>query len=204
MRAAGEVAAARRAERLEHRMPVLERADARRVAARPIDRRLQRRRQHIDVLRPGRARPERDEQPAALLDERASRRPSAAGTTTSFSTTTDARRRSSSDTASGCRTRRLEARRIADRQRARQIQRRAPVPPRSTTITRTGCAGETTKLKTLSAASASSPARTVPRMLAAPTVTGSNVTDAELVGFDVERLRLNRHGRRSRAPAGRR
>lgn len=44
--------------------------------------------------------------------------------------------------------------------------------------TRTGCAGEMTKLNALSAASPSAPTRTVPRVLLA-TVTGWNVTDAE-------------------------
>ena len=63
-----EVAAARRAKRLEHRMRELERADARGVAARAIDRIAHHAWQQIDVSRPVRPLSCRDEQPAALLD----------------------------------------------------------------------------------------------------------------------------------------
>ena len=52
----GEVAAARRPERLEHRVAELDAADARRVAARPVHGVADRRRQQIDVARPRRAR----------------------------------------------------------------------------------------------------------------------------------------------------
>ncbi len=47
---------------------------------------------------------------------------------------------------------------------------------------RTGASGETTKLKTLSVASASFPARTLTRMLRSGTVKGANTTDADPFG----------------------
>ena len=50
-------------------MAVLERADPRGVALRPVHARLQRRGEQIDVLRPRRARTERDEQTAPAVDE---------------------------------------------------------------------------------------------------------------------------------------
>ena len=136
-----EVAAARCAERLEHRMAELERADARRVAARPIDGIADRGRQQVHVRRPGGARPGGHEQPAALLDELArAGAPAPALTATSFSTTTALRRRSSSLTASGLARHGLESRRLADRQRAAsdrgrrcRDRRRSRAPARTAT-----------------------------------------------------------------------
>jgi hypothetical protein len=67
----GEIAAARCAEQLEHRVAVFQGADARRVAAGKIDRRARRSRQQVSAhVGPRGARAERDEQPAATLDDR--------------------------------------------------------------------------------------------------------------------------------------
>ena len=130
-----EVAAARRAERLEHRMAVLERADARRrrrASDRPGCRSCAGSRSTSCGQR--RARPGGDEQPAALLDElreppRQRRRSRPRRSAPRPRCAAGPRR----DSASGWRDDRLESRRLADRQRARQIQA-ASALPRSTIV----------------------------------------------------------------------
>ena len=89
--------------------------------------------------------------------------------------------------------RELDPRRLADRERAREIQRlRARRRARLMTSACTGSDGETTKWNTLSRFSPSSGSVTVPRMLRDATVNGANVTLLEPPGADVGRQRLDR------------
>ena len=118
--------------------------------------------------------------------------PAATRTTTSLSSTTALFRRSSSDSVSGCRTGspRTAAHRRSAARRVRY--RRAPAVPRSTTVTRSGSVGESTKLNWLSAASASSAMLTVPRMLRGVTVNGSKVTACRAARVQRGRLAADR------------
>ena len=141
-----------------------------------------RRRQQVDVLRPAGALPRRDEQPAALLDVSRSRRASAGADDDVVQHDRRAAAQIVIRQRLGLARDRLESRRLADRPARAPDTDRSAVP-RSTTVTRTGSVGEMTKLNVLSAASASSAtASRCAFMLRAPTVTGSNVTDAEPPG----------------------
>ena len=67
----------------------------------------------------------------------------------------------------------------------------------------TGSLGVSTKWNTLSAGSASVPARTVPRTFGSASVNGANVTDADAFGRDGRRLRLDLAAVDRRASPGR-
>ena len=177
----GEVSAARRAERLEDRMPELERPDTGGIAARAIDGRANRGRKRVHLLWPARARTSRHEHASALLD--VARKP-------------PRERRADFDVVQhddgaapqivigervGLAGHRFELRRVADRQTRVRYSAEAALP-RSTTVMWTGSIGDTTKLKVLSVASASSDSRTLARVLRPLTVNASKTTDALLPG----------------------
>ena len=77
----------------------------------------------------------------------------------------------------------VEARRLADGQRAPQIgvvgAARRPAPPRSTA---TGVEGASRKWNALSASSASAATRTTPRIAPGVSVIGANTADADACG----------------------